>query len=118
MANKHIGEVSLPVGGETYTMRMTIREMIKVEAHFGKSWNECVMSMTDNMKLVDMLHYIKAALSGAHPDLSDDDVCELVTEAGLSKVTLLNAGPDVIDCGDVPLKTNVPVPERNVPPVI
>jgi hypothetical protein len=87
MANKHIGEVSLPVGGETYTMRMTIREMIRIEAHFDKSWNDCVMSMTDNMKIGDLLHWIKSALSNKHPELSDDDVCEIITQAGLSKVT-------------------------------
>lgn len=88
MVNKYIGEVPLVVGDKTYTMRLTTKEIINVERHFGVGWNKCVkrLEVGEEIKIDDLCAFLKSSLCNAHSDLTEDDVCEIVTEVGIETV--------------------------------
>ena len=88
MANKFIGEVALPIGDATYTLRLSVREMIAVEAKYGESFNKAIGKILagDDTKIIDCVALLNIMLRGHHPEMSEDKVCDLITEVGLSSM--------------------------------
>jgi hypothetical protein len=97
MANKHIGEVPLQVGDKTLIMRMTVREIVRLEQVYAKSWNDCVklispvvtaenMQSTEHIKIGDICQFLRASLSFVQPELTEEGVFDIATEVGILKV--------------------------------
>jgi hypothetical protein len=88
MANKFIGEVALPIGDATYTLRLSVREMIAIETKYGESFNKAIgkILVGDDTKVTDCVSLLNIMLKGNHPDMTEDRVCDFITEVGLSSM--------------------------------
>lgn len=84
MANPLRGQTKFVVGGKEYTFRLAINEICELEKETGIGFIKLATNLMDPdtlqvYRLRDVLH---AGLKKSHPDLTLEDVGELITEAG------------------------------------
>ncbi len=84
MANPMKGEVALEVDGKTYTLRLTVNEIVALE----KKWSLNVTQIAAKLSageasLGDWVTLLHHGLSKHHPELSEADAGDLITEAGV-----------------------------------
>jgi hypothetical protein len=83
MANRYRGEVDLKAGGKTYTLRLGMDEVARIDDQTGKN----LLSGTGFANLVQspgaLLEASVIAFSRHHPDMARDQVSELIDEVGL-----------------------------------
>lgn len=92
MANKDKGEVSLVVGGTSYTLVLTLGGMMEAETAASTPakevfWDEIVARMQRGSAR-DSLFYVYALFRKHHPTLTLEDVSTVVDDAGGFEGTL------------------------------
>lgn len=88
MANKHRGEVSLQVGSETYTLRLSINELCNIEQAFGgKPIQEILGELEngDNVKLTTLRTIVHAAFKSSHPEMTVEETGNIMGEYGAAE---------------------------------
>lgn len=75
------------LGGETYTLRFSVRAMGALQDHFGlKSLNqvgERLQQLGADLGVEDLAAVLWAGLRSHHPEISKDDALGLLDDAGL-----------------------------------
>ncbi len=89
MMNPLKGEVELELGGKTYTTRLTIDALVRIETALDKGIIEIVNDLSNaktriNWLMVVLLH----ALRGGGNDFKDNDVKEILTKEGVASATV------------------------------
>lgn len=89
MMNPLKGEVELELGGKTYTTRLTIDALVRIETALDKGVIEIVNELTNarvriNWLMIILLH----ALRGGGNDLKDADIKEILTKEGVASATV------------------------------
>lgn len=86
MANREKGEIGIEIGGRIYTLVIGVNEMVALEEHFSRNGKDVVFG--DILKRVNagsMKHqraFIWASLLRHHPDLTVEQVGDLIEAAG------------------------------------
>lgn len=86
MANKELGELSMDIGGETYTMSLTIDAMVRLEEMF--STDDKIMTFQQVAALADRgsMKHVRAMLWAVfvvnHPELKIEDMGKLIAKGG------------------------------------
>lgn len=85
MANPLRGEVALEADGKTYTLRLSVNEIVEIETELGMVLGEIIESVRNEATL--RLGTVRAMLWGAlrehHPEMSLRDAGDLVAKVGL-----------------------------------
>lgn len=89
MINPLKGEVELELGGKTYTTRLTIDALVRIETALDKGIIEIVNDLSNakvriNWLMVVLLH----ALRGGGNDFKDNDVKDILTKEGVASATV------------------------------
>ena len=89
MMNPLKGEVELELGGKTYTTRLTIDALVRIETALDKGVIEIVNELTNarvriNWLMIILLH----ALRGGGNDFKDADIKEILTKEGVASATV------------------------------
>jgi hypothetical protein len=93
MANALRGEVDLPVGDKTYTLRLSINAIVEVETLLDKGINEILATLDPASARIGTLRAILwASLQEHHPEVTLLDAGEMIGTVGAE-----NAGPIIGD---------------------
>ena len=84
MANTHRGEIEAELGGQTYTLCLTLGALAEIEHAYG---GEDLISIAERfekgrIKATDAIKVIGAGLRGAGADFKDDDVAKFSVAGG------------------------------------
>lgn len=85
MANPHKGDVSLEIGGGSYTLRLDIDAICSAEAFYGKAFGVIVAEM-QQVGVGACRALFVAALAHQHPGMSSKAASDLIQQAGLPLV--------------------------------
>lgn len=79
------GEADVAVSSGTFTLAYTFRAAASLEASFGKPFPKIIEDMQASQSITDLTAVLAAGLKKHHPDLSLDQVGDLITmaEAGI-----------------------------------
>ena len=85
MANFHRGEISADLGGQIYSLCLTLGALAKLESAFGVDGLSGLAARFErgNLSARDLLTIIGCGLRGAGYQLSDADVAQLPAPGGL-----------------------------------
>jgi hypothetical protein len=90
MANRQKGEISIDVGGTSYTMALTVDAMCQLEDLFSTPQKamtfQQVIELADGGSIKHLRGLLWAALQLHHPELEIKDISPLVQSAGGIKV--------------------------------
>lgn len=87
MANKHKGEVSLQVGSETYTMRLSINAMCNLEDSLKRPIDDIISDLSQgNVNMSTLRAIAHATLTDTHKDITLEAVGEIMSEVGVETV--------------------------------
>ena len=82
------GEASFEAGGARWTMRFGNREFCALEEHFGCPWAEVARRLDgEGFRFGAFREVVRIGLSRAHPQLTSDQVSDLIDELGLAEAT-------------------------------
>lgn len=86
MANPLRGEVELQTPDKTYTMRMSINAIVSIEDHFDMGINQIAEKLGDpkGMRIGNLRAVVLHTLREHHPDLTIDQVGEIIGQAGFT----------------------------------
>lgn len=89
MANKLRGEVTFEARGVIYTLRLGVNELIQLQDAFGIEDDAAFLAeLPSRMRgLRDLRKFFSVGLRRHHPDLTDEQVGDLMTELGLAEIT-------------------------------
>lgn len=89
MTNPLKGETQITLGSETYTCRLTIDALIKIEEEIGMGVIKLINKLSNefDMPIKDQLIILYHALRGGGNDFDQKKVKSLVVENGLIKTT-------------------------------
>lgn len=84
MVNRHRGEIAAELGGETYTLCLTLGALAEIEHAYG---GEDLIAIAERfesgrIKASDAIKVIGAGLRGGGLPISDDDVAKLSVGGG------------------------------------
>ena len=84
MANRHRGEIEAELGGQRYTLVLTLGALAEIEHAYG---GEDLLAIAERfeqgrIKATDAIRVIGAGLRGAGHGISDDDVMKLTVAGG------------------------------------
>ena len=84
MANAHRGEIEAELGGQTYTLCLTLGALAEIEYAYG---GEDLIAIAERfekgrIKATDAIKVIGAGLRGAGQNLKDEDVAKLSVAGG------------------------------------
>src|SRR5688572_1257601 len=86
MANKENGELSMDIGGETYTMSLTIDAMVALEELFSAPDKPMFFHQIADLAERGSMKHIRAMIWAVfrehHPDLQISDIGKLVAKGG------------------------------------
>ncbi len=84
MANRHRGEIEVELGGENYTLVLTLGALAEIEHAYGGEDLLAIAERFENgrIKATDAIRVIGAGIRGAGGKLTDDDVAELSVHGG------------------------------------
>ena len=98
MVNRHRGEISATIDGQTYTLCLTLGALAELEHAFGDEDMLAIAARFESghIRAVDAIRVIGAGLRGGGHDISDDTVARMGMEGGAAgfvrlMVRLLNA---------------------------
>jgi len=91
--NPQRGEVQAKLGGQAYTLRLTLGALAELEAALE---DEDIISFTERlsqgqMRASDLIHLIGAALRGAGHKVSDEQVATMMPEGGFAEAMQIAA---------------------------
>lgn len=89
MSNSLRGDTDLKTPGKTYTMRMSVNAIIKLEEHFEMGVNEIAEMLGDEkrMRMSNVRTVVFYSLQDHHPDITEDEAGEAITEAGFAEAS-------------------------------
>tara|TARA_R100000773_G_scaffold10229_2_gene9479 strand:+ start:2026 stop:2376 length:351 start_codon:yes stop_codon:yes gene_type:complete len=88
MANPQKGEIDLDFAGKTYTCRLTIDSIIRIEDELSKSIIELALDISNvKGKLKDLATVLYYGLRNGGNDVDKKEVHRLIEETGLVKVS-------------------------------
>ena len=110
MPNRRRGEVGLELGGEHYTLCLTLGALAELEDAFGAADLEAVGARfaAGGLSSRDLLKLLAAALRGGGHDLSDAAVAALPLDRGLEPVVQALTDCLLVTFGD---GENPPLPQ-------
>ncbi len=84
MANAHRGEIEAELGGQTFTLCLTLGALAEIEHAYG---DEDLIAIAERfekgrIKATDAIKVIGAGLRGAGSDFKDEDVAKLSVAGG------------------------------------
>lgn len=86
MANREIGELSMDIGGETYTMSLTIDAMVLLEELFSTPDKPMVFheiaALADKGSMKHLRAMLWAVFKTHHPELEIADIGKLIAKGG------------------------------------
>ena len=89
MMNPLKGEVELELGGKTYTTRLTIDALVRIETALDKGIIEIVNDLSNAKTRINWLMVVLLqALRGGGNDFKDNDVKEILTKEGVASATV------------------------------
>ena len=89
MINPLKGEVELELGGKTYTTRLTIDALVRIETALDKGIIEIVNDLSNAKTRINWLMVVLLqALRGGGNDFNDSDVKEILTKEGVASATV------------------------------
>ena len=89
MINPLKGEVELELGGKTYTTRLTIDALVRIETALDKGIIEIVNDLSNAKTRINWLMVVLLqALRGGGNDIKDSDVKEILTKEGVASATV------------------------------
>jgi hypothetical protein len=87
MANPMKGEVALDVEGKTYTLRLTVNEIVALEKEWGVGVTQIAAKLSSGgTSLGDWVTLLQHGLRKHHPDLTIEEVGDIITAAGVPAV--------------------------------
>ena len=84
MVNRHRGEIEAELGGNTYTLVLTLGALAEIEHAYGGEDMIAIAERFENgrIKASDAIRVIGAGLRGAGASISDDEVSKLSVPGG------------------------------------
>jgi len=88
MANPHRGEVDIEIGGETWTLRLTLNAMCEIEEQTGKGLPEIVNILQHGKAggFSGMRAIVCAAARSNLPDLTPEMIGEMIDISDMQKI--------------------------------
>lgn len=88
MANHLKGEVLLEAGGEQFTFRLGVNEMIAVQDALGLADDDAkfLVALSNLRSFKSVRTIVHCGLLRAHPDITVDQAGDIVTEVGIARV--------------------------------
>lgn len=85
MANRHRGEIEVELGGQRYTLCLTLGALAEIENAYG---GEDLLAIAERfesgrIKASDAIHVIGAGLRGGGAAISDEEVARLTVAGGV-----------------------------------
>ena len=101
MSNKHRGEVALPIGDATYTLRYSLDTLADIEDEFGASVADVLSQLQDTSKpqLRKLQKILLAGLREFHPEMTLKDAGRLGVPVDIVQhiIVAINGGEDPAD---------------------
>lgn len=91
MANHQHGEVDFEAGGETYTFRLGVNELINIQDALGLADDDArFLVALDNLRGFKQLRIVLyQGLRGRHPEITELEAGDVFTQIGFAKAAAL-----------------------------
>lgn len=98
MANAQRGEVSFPAIGREWTIKLGTNALCEVEGALGKTISEIGRLMEDpeRVTLSALRVFIRAGLRAKHPDVTLEDVGNIIDDLGMAEAATLIGNANVL----------------------
>lgn len=90
-ANKIKGDFEIVAGDTTYTARFGMNALAKIEEEFGKSVESVFADIEKQKSIRATRTLIRCAIQTHHPEVTDEDVGNIMDAVGLDKLSDLMA---------------------------
>jgi hypothetical protein len=88
MTNPLKGQIEVTLGSQTYTARLTVDSIIKIETAVGCGIIKLAQKMGDaDIRITDLITVLLHALRGGGNDLQEKDINKIIQEVGIIDAT-------------------------------
>tara|TARA_R110000824_G_scaffold83745_1_gene209479 strand:+ start:559 stop:906 length:348 start_codon:yes stop_codon:yes gene_type:complete len=88
MTNPLKGQIELELGSKTYTARLTVDSIIKIETAVGCGIIKLASKMAEaDIKMTDLISVLLHSLRGGGNDLQEKDISNIIQDIGIVEAT-------------------------------